>query len=1287
MATRAMAPRQTPQLRFRAEEIWYGIKSGKVNLVVEWLAGGGQVDKKMSDPERPRYESTPLLLACSEGRAEGVVDLLLEHDANVNLQLESNGPSHGLTPLIVAAVAGNPRIVRRLLSAGAKIGTRTPEGKTARMLAEHLKQHECVRAIREHLEATVKAASSAPSAVSRRTAMNEERKGQQQEQEDLERATAASLAISSGTGIFSGTAPPPPPKPIDSSEVDLVCARGADEGSVRGQPMPVVLNAAISEGSVAGVAAWLDGGGQVDHGWASRDAFDETHNITTLMGACTCGHVSVIDLLLERGASVDLQDSYGDTALMWAVSQGDAAIVHRLLRAGARTDLRADEGHTVIEMAMECGKYVCVRILREHEAKAQAAADGADKLPPMTVLSALDLKREELASGETLPTQLLDALLDGEVRTVAAWLDSGVHVNRGWTTPVPTGRRHPPHHSHATGVTMLLLACVHGQMGVIDLLLERGADTDLQDNVGGYPLFNATLHGQAAVVRRLLRAGARADLRTGNGGGFTGCSVTSWAEANAQHECARIVLEHLGLPVPVAEKPVLPSNSNPSVRDRLQARLAARAGAATTSSEPNLEAGPSVEGAALVEPAAAAARAAEELLHDGMRDNDGASSSTKGKSKKKKKGKAKHAEAGAADTDPTMTLTASPAAAAPAMTPHPLPQAVETMTPHPSTAGDLTLPDMISNFVGLSNMLRVPRVQQAMQNKEPVFMKQLGDMLQAPEVREAIQNGLIPVDMIPAEIMEQFGIFPEMIIESVALAAVRGKMLNVKDVAEEEGATTESAGEGSACAQTSIPVHLSNALSGRDVAEIAAWLDGGGEVDCGWADKQVHDVTMLMHACQTADHLPCVDLLLERGANVNLRDSPDGCTALMRAASRGHATVVRRLLRAGAQLDLSTPSGLTALKMAKKQGHHECVSILREHVASKAARADEGAASGSAQGGKMGWSTIPPPLARGLQKSDVAEMGAWLNDHVNGGGKVDCGWAENGVHDMTTLMCACQTGCLPFVDLLLERGASVNLLDSDGCTALMHAAGFGHAAIVRRLLRAGAQINVRDYDGTTALTAAEESGHHDCVRILRDSGAQREGIVVYQHTPQSTSNARDRLQARLASRASASTGSSEHKSEAGASGDDEALAERAAAAARAAEELLQEEERDKEGAASSTKGKSKKKKKGKAKHVVAGAAETEEGVAEVVATEAADTQAKASGPAATEAAGAGEGSSKDFSKCVVCFEGALTHIFVPCGHQCVCAGCAASVMERSGKCPICCELAMTTMKVWVQGAN
>ena len=60
---------------------------------------------------------------------------------------------------------------------------------------------------------------------------------------------------------------------------------------------------------------------------------------------------------------------------------------------------------------------------------------------------------------------------------------------------------------------------------------------------------------------------------------------------------------------------------------------------------------------------------------------------------------------------------------------------------------------------------------------------------------------------------------------------------------------------------------------------------------------------------------------------------------------------------------------------------------------------------------------------------------------------------------------------------------------------------------------------------------------------------------------------------------------------------------------------------------------------------------------------------------------------KSEEKCVVCFEGALSHLFVPCGHQCVCATCAATVMERCGKCPICCETAMMTMKVWARGVD
>ena len=34
-----------------------------------------------------------------------------------------------------------------------------------------------------------------------------------------------------------------------------------------------------------------------------------------------------------------------------------------------------------------------------------------------------------------------------------------------------------------------------------------------------------------------------------------------------------------------------------------------------------------------------------------------------------------------------------------------------------------------------------------------------------------------------------------------------------------------------------------------------------------------------------------------------------------------------------------------------------------------------------------------------------------------------------------------------------------------------------------------------------------------------------------------------------------------------------------------------------------------------------------------------------------------------------------SHLFGPCGHVCVCSGCASKIMETTKKCPICCASA------------
>ena len=66
---------------------------------------------------------------------------------------------------------------------------------------------------------------------------------------------------------------------------------------------------------------------------------------------------------------------------------------------------------------------------------------------------------------------------------------------------------------------------------------------------------------------------------------------------------------------------------------------------------------------------------------------------------------------------------------------------------------------------------------------------------------------------------------------------------------------------------------------------------------------------------------------------------------------------------------------------------------------------------------------------------------------------------------------------------------------------------------------------------------------------------------------------------------------------------------------------------------------------------------------------------KASGKEAADETGEGSSRAKkpknDDNTCCVCLDGNKTHAFVPCGHKCVCATCAAKIMEQDATCPMC----------------
>ncbi|KAA0166987.1 hypothetical protein FNF28_02911 [Cafeteria roenbergensis] len=91
-----------------------------------------------------------------------------------------------------------------------------------------------------------------------------------------------------------------------------------------------------------------------------------------LIRASKNGHVGIVRMLLDRGASVDATDDYRTTALLWATKHGYVDIVRMLLDRGASVDATDDHGRTALMWASCCGRVEIVRMLLDRGASVDA---------------------------------------------------------------------------------------------------------------------------------------------------------------------------------------------------------------------------------------------------------------------------------------------------------------------------------------------------------------------------------------------------------------------------------------------------------------------------------------------------------------------------------------------------------------------------------------------------------------------------------------------------------------------------------------------------------------------------------------------------------------------------------------------------------------------------------------------------------------------------------------------------------------------------------------------------
>jgi uncharacterized protein len=375
------------------------------------------------------------------------------------------------------------------------------------------------------------------------------------------------------------------------------------------------------------------------------------------------------------------------------------------------------------------------------------------------------------------------------------------------------------------------------------------------------------------------------------------------------------------------------------------------------------------------------------------------------------------------------------------------------------------------------------------------------------------------------------------------------------------------AGSGPEGANEEGQTALMLAIKTGDLSIVKMLVDAGANVN---AVEKVQDQTPLMWAAAaTRNAAEMVKLLVSKGANVKARarysDWPSqitsepraqyrpvgGLTPLLYAARGGCLECVEALVAAGADVNVPTPEGVTALIIALDNDYNDVAKFLLDHGANPnvwdwwgrtalyiVIDRKEGGSSGGlggargAGGGRGGRGGLGVTNVRG--RTPVSHMdiiNALLAAGVDVNPQLNMHRPSRGGNSGRFIDPLLNTGCTPLLravmgnDMevaraLLDRGANPNIV-AMGLTPFLVAAGVttsgrggGAAAgagatpntqLMDLLLQHGANINAqvsgtKTYsmriarsasanEGMTALHAAAQSGRVEIVRHLLDHGA------------------------------------------------------------------------------------------------------------------------------------------------------------------------------------------------------